>query len=147
MEILGLSYRATEEERNILKRFFEENEELVFNTGFIEYESIKEFGDIYEKFLNDNNLRDNDFLMLFLMEIRYDQIAYKLTENTNHRRMEKLMVPKTRMNSTIAKWYLESKVSEYVNLGSNEQGLKRKIKQNELERQKSKDIASNYLVK
>ena len=149
MKILNLTVEFSEEERNILARFFKENEEFIFNNSFIYYENIKVFGDIYEKFLNENKLKDNEKLMLFLLEIRYDQIAYKITDNTNHRKVEKMYIPKNRLNDTIAKWYHESQIGLYVSTGTlkEENKLKKRLVQNERERRRGEEIASNYIVR
>ena len=148
MEILGLHIETSNENKEILRRFFDENEDFIFNSSFIEYDTIKTFGDMYEAFLNENNLRDNEFLMLFLAEIRYDQIAYKLTDNTNRRKVERMYIPKERLNSTISKWYHESRETIPVKMPlKDELYLKKKLEQNAYEYQKGEEIASNKIVR
>jgi adenine C2-methylase RlmN of 23S rRNA A2503 and tRNA A37 len=102
---------------------------------------------LYEQYLDENNLSDNDILKLFLAEIRYYQLAYKITDNTARMKVEKMVVPKNRLNETISKWYHESKVYEYVSMSSVNKSLEMKLKQNALERQRSIDEADNFIVK
>ena len=105
-----------EEDRMILKNFFDNNQEYILNTNFYEYENIKEFGDIYEKFVDDNNLRKNDIMMLFLAEIRYDQLAYKLGKDTKRMRVKNMPIYGSKLSDAISKWYYESrKVSDNLN--------------------------------
>lgn len=98
-----------EEDRMILKNFFDNNQEYILNTNFYEYENIKEFGDIYEKFVDDNNLRKNDIMMLFLAEIRYDQLAYKLGKDTKRMRVKNMTIYGSKLSDAISKWYYESR--------------------------------------
>lgn len=105
-----------EEDRMILKNFFDNNQEYILNTNFYEYENIKEFGDIYEKFVDDNNLRKNDIMMLFLAEIRYDQLAYKLGKDTKRMRVKNMTIYGSKLSDAISKWYYESRnVSDDLN--------------------------------
>ena len=105
-----------EEDRMILRNFFDNNQEYILNTNFYEYENIKEFGDIYEKFVDDNNLRKNDIMMLFLAEIRYDQLAYKLGKDTKRMRVKNMPIYGSKLSDAISKWYYESrKVSDNLN--------------------------------
>ena len=147
MEINKSFIRLKKEDRELLKKFFSDNMEFIANNSFIEYENIKIFGDLYEQFIDDNNLRENDILMLFLAEIRYDQLAFKITENTAKMKVAKLEVPKNKLNSTISKWYHESKVTYYVSSTNLNSSIKSKIRQNEHERLKSIDEAEKYVVR
>lgn len=92
-------------------------------------------------------MSDNDILKLFLAKIRYDQLAYKITDNTARMKVEKMVVPKNRLNETISKWYHESNVYEYVSMSSVNKSLEMKLKQNALERQRSIDEADNFIVR
>lgn len=147
MEINGSFIKLKKEDREMLSKFFSDNMEFIANNSFIEYENIKLFGDLYEQFIDENNLRENDILMLFLAEIRYDQLAYKITDNTVKMKVEKLAVPKNRLNDTIRDWYNESKVVEYVSLSAVNKSLEKKLKQNEYERLKSIEEAGKFVVK
>ena len=65
MFINGSDIYLSEEDRNILKRFFAENLEWLENNSLLYYENVKTFGDMYEKFLDENVLRGNNILTLF----------------------------------------------------------------------------------
>lgn len=147
MVINGSSIKLEKEDREKINEFFTKNTEFIANNSFYEYENIKKFGDLYEQYLDENNLSDNDMLKLFLAEIRYDQLAYKITDNTARMKVEKMVVPKNRLNETISKWYHESNVYEYVSMSSVNKSLEMKLKQNALERQKSIDEADKFIVK
>lgn len=147
MEINDSNIKFGEEDRKILREFFSTNSEFIDNNSFIEYENIKEFGDLYESFLDENKLKENDILMLFLVEIRYDQLAYKITKDTNKMKAARLSVPKNRLNYTIKKWKKESEIFEYVSTSSLNKTLKRKLEQNERERRRSIETADSFIVK
>lgn len=147
MIINGSSIKLEKEDRKMINEFFTKNAEFIDNNSFYEYENIKKFGDLYEQYLDENNLSDNDILKLFLAEIRYDQLAYKITDNTARMKVEKMVVPKNRLNETISKWYHESNVYEYVSMSSVNKSLEMKLKQNALERQRSMDEADNFIVR
>lgn len=147
MNINGSNIMFSEEDRELLRKFFSDNFEYIKNNSFIEYENIKAFGDLYESFIDENGLRGNDILMLFLAEIRYDQIAYKITNNTVKMRAARLAIPKNRLNATISKWYKESNISYYVQPTPVNKSLKMKLEQNAYERQASLDEAAHYIVR
>lgn len=147
MIINGSSIKLEKEDRKMINEFFTKNAEFIDNNSFYEYENIKKFGDLYEQYLDENNLSDNDILKLFLAEIRYDQLAYKITYNTARMKVEKMVVPKNRLKETISKWYHESNVYEYVSMSSVNKSLEMKLKQNALERQRSMDEADNFIVR
>lgn len=102
--------KLSAEDRKLLKNFFDINQEYILNTNFYEYENIKEFGDIYEKYIDDNNLRDNDIMMLFLVEIRYDQLAYKIGANTKRMRVKNMTIYGSKLSDAISNWYYESRI-------------------------------------
>ena len=58
--------KLKEEDRKRLKEFFQDNTTFIENNSFVEYENIRQFGDLYETFLDENGLRENDILSLFL---------------------------------------------------------------------------------
>lgn len=147
MKINNSAIKFSKKDRETLRRFFIENSEFINNSSFIEYENIKKLGDLYEKFIDDNNLRENDILMLFLAEIRYDQLAFKITKDTNSMKVARLSVPKNRLNETISKWYKESRIYEYVSTSSIDKNLEEKLQQNARERQRSIDEADKFFVR
>lgn len=138
--------QISDEDRKILSKFFEINKDYIFSNNFYEYENIKEFGDIYEKYIDDNNLRDNDIMMLFLAEIRYDQLAYKVGANTNRMRVKKLAVYGSKLSDAISKWYYESKIAYYVPRESSHE-LDGVLLQNKREREASFKAARKVIVK
>ena len=147
MNINGTNIMFTEEDRLLLRTFFENNIEFINTHNLLRYENIKIFGDLYEQFIDENNLRDNDILMLFLAEIRISQLSYKITANTIKIRV--LSNHNINANDTIIKWYKESKIFKYItstNIQEANKGLTQKLKQNEEERKKSwKDAAKKYV--
>ena len=147
MNINGTNIMFTEEDRLLLRTFFENNIEFMNTHNLLRYENIKIFGDLYEQFIDENNLRDNDILMLFLAEIRISQLSYKITANTIKIRV--LSNHNINANDTIIKWYKESKIFKYItstNIQEANKGLTQKLKQNEEERKKSwKDAAKKYV--
>lgn len=147
MDINGSFIKLEKEDRKLLSEFFLNNTDFISSNSFLEYENIKKFGDLYEEFIDENNLGNNDILMLFLAEIRYDQLAYKITDNTAKMKAAKLSVPKNRLNNTISKWYHESNVFEYASMSSVNKSLEMKLRQNANERQRSIDESDKFIVK
>ena len=128
------------EERNIIKKFFDENSEFIWNTDLNDYENIKIFGNMYQTFLEDNNLIENDKLLLFLLEIRYNQLSHKLTKDSLNLKIRKL---------SKSKWYLESKILMYhaeMN-PENKKALQLQLDQNARKRSASFKEASKKIVK
>ena len=78
------------EERHLLKMFYDENNEYIKNTDLYDYENLKVFGNMYQKFLEENNQIKNDKLLLFLAEIRYNQLSLKITKDSLKVRITKL---------------------------------------------------------
>ena len=146
MNINESNIKLSKEERMLLSKFFNENMEFISSNNFYEYENIKLFGNLYEEFIDKNNLRENDIMMLFLAEIRYDELAYKITKDTNKMKVVKMSIPKNRLNDTISKWYRESRVVEYVNLNTSAD-LRKKLEQNFNERLLSEEEASKIRVR
>lgn len=147
MKINDTEIMLSKEDRKMLKKFFSDNYEFITNNSFIEYENIKLLGDLYEKFIDENNLRENDILMLFLAQIRYDQLAFKITYDSPKMLCERLFaVPKNRLNDTIYEWYYESRVSgKDISLEKVNARLEKALRQNRYERQKSLIEADKYI--
>lgn len=147
MIINDSNIKLSKEERELLGRFFSENSDFIENNSFLEYKNIELLGDLYESFIEENSLEDNDILKLFLAEIRYDQIAFKITNDTNKMKVARLAVPKNRLNETISKWYKESRITDYVSTSSINKTLKKKLEQNSNERLRSIEAADSFVVK
>ena len=112
MFINGVNLIPNYEDRVWLDQFFTENMKYIKDKDLSNYENLKAFGDLYEKFIDENNLRENDFLKLFLLEMRYLELTYKITKKSEPH-LNFLTNPssiKNLTNSPIAKWYKESKV-------------------------------------
>lgn len=144
-----------EEDRSILRCFFISNIEWIGNNDLLDYENIQTFGDMYENFIDENGLRDNDILMLFLAEIRYNQLVCKITKESLKMRVAKMGRPVSDQgisikNDVISKWYQESKVIHHI-LPSDKTQLDTSIElstsQNALERRESQSEAAKKIVK
>jgi len=155
MNLNGSNIYISKDDRNTLKRFFVNNIKWIKNNNLLDYDDIKTFGDMYEKFIDENNLRNNDILMLFLVEIRYEQLVCRITKDTIQMRMAKMSKLDSSCgihikNATILKWYRESMIVEYispVDVAELDRSLEPKLKQNTLERQRSWETAAKKIVK
>ena len=133
------------EERHLLRQFFNDNSEFINNTNLYNYENIKMLGDMYQKFLEDNNQIKNERLLLFLLELRYNQLTYKLTKDSLNvvvRSLSKKQIPNFILN-----WFKESRVLMYYSEMKNSESLKGKLNQNAKERRESFEEASKKKVK
>lgn len=70
----------SDEEKAFLKKFFSLNKEWIDSSNLCDYETIVMLGDMYEAFLNENSLGDNDNLRAFLLEIRSWQLKISTGE-------------------------------------------------------------------
>ena len=135
------------DERHLIKQFFDENREYINSTDLCNYENLKIFGDLYQKFLEKNDQTKNDKLLLFLAEIRYNQLSYKLTKDSLNLKIAKLA--KKTIPNFIIKWHIESKVLIYkaeMDVES-KKALKLQLDQNARERSASFKEASKKIVK
>ena len=145
MNINGMYIDFSEEDRELLGIFFSDNKEFIRNNSFLYYNNIKLLADLYENFIDENNLRDNDILMLFLAELRYDQISYKIASNPIEQRLfKKAKTP------TIIKWYNESFISSYVSashIRKLEKSMEPNLAANARQRAASEESVSKLLIR
>ena len=134
--------------------------------SLLESENLKALGDMYESFLDENDMRESNMLMLFLADIRSEQLKYKKLEDRRAKAtgMELIKLTPLRYfsaassaglcidNSTILDWYEESRidgrvyVSETAKAALN-QAIDEKIKQNELEKVRMWEAAKDKIVR
>ena len=135
------------EERQLIKKFFDENIEYINSNDLHDYKKLKEFGNLYQKFLEENNQTNNDKLLLFLAEIRYNQLSLKITKDSLNLKITKLT--KNKIPNFIRIWFMESRILMYnseMNI-ENKKALQFKLEQNAKERRESFEEASKKIVK
>ena len=135
------------DERHLIKQFFDENSEYINKTDLYNYNNLKEFGNMYQKFLEENNQTKNDKLLLFLAEIRYNQLSYKLTKDSLNLKITKLS--KKTIPNFIRNWFIESRILMYKSEmdAQNKKSLQLQLNQNARERKESFEEASKKIVK
>ena len=147
MNINESNIEFSDNDRLLIRNFFTINDEFINSANFFDYKNIKTFGDLLEEYINQNNLENNDILMLFLAEVRFDQLSYKITEHTHKNIVERKMLLKPQFNKTICKWYQECNIIRYSNnLGFND-NLHNRLQQNLIERQQSSINSNKGIVK
>ena len=109
MNINDVSMSLSNKNKEWLKRFFEFSRDYMATNNLYNYEALKKFTDSYEEFLHSNKLDNNDYLKLFLAELRFEQLSFKLTDNTPKMKMNKGSYNCSCIHSTpvIDKWMLE----------------------------------------
>ena len=155
MNLNGTNIYFSEEDRNALRNFFVTNVEWLKNNDLLDYDDIKTFGDMYENFLDENNLRNSDILMLFLAEIRCEQLVCRITKDTIKMKMAKKCSSALDFgihikNATILKWYRESMIAKYISsadIAKLNRSLEPVLRQNALERQRSREAAAKIIIK
>ena len=66
------------EDRKILRDFFASNRDFLETHSLLDINNLKLFGDMFELFLKENNLEDNNIFKLFLLDIRNEELKQKL---------------------------------------------------------------------
>ena len=135
------------DERHLIKQFFDENSEYINKTDLYNYNNLKEFGNMYQKFLEENNQTKNDKLLLFLAEIRYNQLSLKITKDSLNLKIAKLA--KKNIPNFIRNWFIESRILMYKSEmdAQNKKRLQLQLNQNARERSASFRDASKKIVK
>lgn len=148
MKINDTNVYLKDEEKLLLQDFFSENIEFLKNNSLIEYENIKAFGDLYEQFIDEHDLRKNDMLMLFLAEVRYDQLSYKITAKSNKMNVARMAQHsgRIRLNDTVRKWY-EEITTVTVERGLSDESLEKKLQENKIMRQSAWTEAAKKILK
>ena len=134
------------EERQLIEKFFDVNKEYMKNTDLHNYENLKVFGDMYQKFLEENNQTKNDKLLLFLAEIRHNQLSLKINKDSLYLKIVRLA--KNKIPNFIRKWMFESKILYKAEMSiENQKALQLQLEQNARERSASFKEASKKIVK
>ena len=135
------------DERHLIKQFFDENNGYINKTDLYNYNNLKEFGNMYQKFLEENNQTKNDKLLLFLAEIRYNQLSLKITKDSLNLKITKLS--KKTIPNFIRNWFIESRILMYKSEmdAQNKKSLQLQLNQNARERKESFEEASKKIVK
>ena len=135
------------DERYLIKKFFDDNSEYINKTDLYNYNNLKEFGNMYQKFLEENNQTKNDKLLLFLAEIRYNQLSLKITKDSLNLKIAKLA--KKNIPNFIRNWFIESRILMYKSEmdAQNKKRLQLQLNQNARERSASFRDASKKIVK
>lgn len=118
MIINGEAIALSNKNKKWLYQFFLNNHEFLKENNLYKYENLKQFGDLYQQYLIDNKLVDNDILKLFLVEIRLEQLEFKITEKSNKMKTNINIINISNINSTavIDKWLHECfDEEEYTN--------------------------------
>ena len=102
---------------------------------------------MYEKFLKENNQTKNDKLLLFLAEIRYNQLSLKITKDSPN--FEITNLEKNTMPDFIRNWFIESRILMYKSEMDlqNKKILQLKLNQNKKECRKSYIDTSKKITK
>ena len=100
------------EDKEMLKMFFSANYIFIEDCDLGIYENIKKLGDLYEEFIDNNELRGNDRIVQFLLEIRNFQFAIISCKQNNDKRNSVIRVKvlnysNESIKSRIKEWYYE----------------------------------------
>lgn len=132
MKIKFIDVEIPKKTKEKLKVFFEMNQEWLETNNMLDYQNIKVFGDLLEKFMLEHNLKSDIFFKLFLTEIRSDQLAYRIVKMYNNEEWTKLEAGldwksnREIRNSVILRWRNECMNTGYLE----ELGPARKRKKN-----------------
>ena len=141
-EYYSLWHNSNERRSNISDKFLS-----VQKSNMLENEPTMNYSVQYQKFLEENNQIKNDKLLLFLAEIRYNQLGLKLTKDSLKVRITKLS--KNNTPNFIRKWFIESRILMYKTEMdiANKKLLQMKLNQNARERKESFEDASKKILK
>ena len=140
--------------REIFRSFFEVNKDWINSHNLLDTNDLKIFYDMYEKFLNDNNITNDEEVNAFRLVIKNEILKSLKRKNTIIRVMNLCKAPSSSYvyiaNTIINDWYLNSRVqyviekSDLIILNS---AIAPKIKQNRKEKDASFIDASKKIVK
>ena len=143
MKINEMNVSLSIEDRNYLKNFFELNKDYIDNNDFSKYENIRGLANRYEKYINKHDLRCHDILMLFLAELRFEELSCKITSEK-----EITDLKKDSTNKVIQKWYMESNAAYYVgSIPIDTFQTNKKLEHNKYIRTRSLDSISGRIFK
>jgi len=115
MIINDTTVELTQGERKVLRDFFRNNKHLLDNVDLSEAVNIACFVELYEAYLIENNLMDDDILKLFLCELKCSLLSAKITKKTRSGIIFKKENRENAIdNEVINKWYEESNIDRYI---------------------------------
>lgn len=120
MNINGEAIALSNKNKKWLYQFFLNNHEFLKENNLYVYENLKQFGDLYEQYLKDNKLEENDLLKLFLVEIRLEQLEFKITAKSNKMKTNIAVrnISIINLTNTIDKWlhecFKEEEYNDYI---------------------------------
>lgn len=143
------------EDRKILRNFFDSNREFLETHSLIDINNLKLFGDMFELFLKENNLEDNNIFKMFLLDIRSEELKQKLVRKKSIKEVvlqfaKPLSKPPFEASARILRWYEESMVVtvlDDVTIKEINRNIESKIEQNKLERKLSLESGAKVRVK
>ena len=144
------------EDRKILRNFFTNNREFLETHSLLDINNLKLFGDMFEIFLNENNLEDNIIFKAFLLDIRCEELKQKLGRKTKTIQdvvltfAKPITKPPFEVSTRILRWYEESKVVTILDNATIKEinrNIEPKIEQNRLERILSFESGAKVRVK
>ena len=143
------------EDRKILRNFFDSNREFLETHSLIDINNLKLFGDMFELFLKENNLEDNNIFKMFLLDIRSEELKQKLVRKKSIKKVvlqfaKPLFKPPFEASARILRWYEESMVVtvlDDVTIKEINRNIESKIEQNKLERKLSLESGAKVRVK
>ena len=104
---------------------------------------------MFEQYLKENNLEDNEILKLFLLEIRFEEL-YGNNLSKVERAVLKMAKPMPIASKKILKWYYASKVITVLtkeDVNKINQSIEPEIAQNKLERKLSWEKGTKVVIK
>ena len=143
--------RITQEERDFLRKFFNDNLSWIREKEMLDPSDIKLLADLYSEYLNNSSFCDSDVLKVFLLDLKksqYFETKVKIVQvNLSPReRLYRMSKPASSgglfkcKNHTIGEWYQVSRVISVItqaDINRINRAIEPKIKQNKLERVKS----------
>ena len=136
-------------DRKILKNFFDRKRDFLDTHSLLDISNLKLFGDMFELFLKENNLEDNEIFKAFLLDIRREELSQKLESKAKTKKTlaaavfpfaKPLVLPPFEASAQILKWYDASKIILVINSEDKREinkNIEFKIAQNKLERKLS----------
>lgn len=146
------------EDRKILRDFFASNREFLETHSLLDINNLKLFGDMFELFLKENNLEDNNIFKVFLLDLRSEELKQKLGRKNNPKTIKDVVLTFAKplakspfeASDRILRWYEESKVVtilDNVTIKEINKNIEPKIEQNRLERILSWEDGAKIRVK
>ena len=97
----------TEEEKKYLRLFFSKNYNFIINNDLSIYDNIKILCNAYEKFIDENSLRENNVMISFLLELKnYELTILKINNKSKNKiHVKVLNVEDSNIKDRINEWY------------------------------------------